>query len=653
MVHPMTDVEYGSRSDLEALRRSGRGKVLALLLLLAVALGAAGWFFFVRKQGTGNPEDPAKVLVVARSRGLSLVLHDVGFDAAEGTFEAWELKAKDEVPNLQVTGIHAIMTLADRFGYGYVVFEQPQDVDFSTLDIDGGVPELPEHVRFAVLSAGDFGFPHVMTVNPEPSQVLRGSSVVILQALFEQERLAEALLDNESPSMEAIQLRDQLREGIDRLAQIPEAEKMAEKIVHQVRRQLEEEERAERKASLVGEPLESGSPFALANGQILTVSRAFQVITRDTVRADLDLDETERLWLGAPGAEAGTRTSCEAVHGGALSVHESPRYWMADDGAALLVQSLSEGLTLWTLDAKAGPGCAFTAKGTVSAPGPGLGEAVPAGHGQVARAGRVGGQGVISVVTAGEDDELMLGMLDDAELQHVAWLSDRHLVAVGHGIGESALYLFDTQTPLTVLRLSGTAFENAEALHEVAAGKQGERPVIVVTAGYSPRRLHRLDLPQDLSALFADPPVDAAAADPGSLDTEDPARAGMLDEVDPAMGSREERGLPSIVTLDPNRFVVTALTHEGSVRGPSVSADGTRVAFELRGDVFDPTEPGDAEIAAVPVTGGSLEVLTRNALKDHDPRLTPNGSHVVFKTRVEIPKTDWVVTSPRVVALAQ
>src|SRR5690606_3858971 len=119
-------------------------------------------------------------------------------------------------------------------------------------------------------------------------------------ALFEQERLAEALLDNESPSMEAIQLRDQLREGIDRLAQIPEAEKMAEKIVHQVRRQLEEEERAKRKASLVGEPLESGSPFALANGQILTVSRAFQVITRDTVRADLDLDETERLWLGAP-----------------------------------------------------------------------------------------------------------------------------------------------------------------------------------------------------------------------------------------------------------------------------------------------------------------------------------------------------------------
>ena len=233
----MTDVEYGSRSDLEALRRSGRGKVITLLLLLVAALGAAGWFFFLRKQGTGNPEDPAKVLIVARTRGYSIVLTDAGFEAAEGTLEAWELKAKEEVPNLETTGVEAIMTLADRFGYGFVVFENPQEIDFSALDIEGGVPELPEHVRFAVLSAGDFAFPHVMTVNPKPSEVLRGSSVVILQALFLQEQLAETLPDAESPSIHAIQLRDRLSEAIERLGQIPEAEKMAEKIVHQVRRQ--------------------------------------------------------------------------------------------------------------------------------------------------------------------------------------------------------------------------------------------------------------------------------------------------------------------------------------------------------------------------------------------------------------------------------
>ncbi|MCX4243287.1 TolB family protein [Paraliomyxa miuraensis] len=656
----MTDAEFGSRSDLEALRRSGRGKVVVLLVLLVAALGAAGWFFFLRKQGTGNPEDPAKVLVVARTRGYSIVLTDAGFEAAEGTFEAWELKAKEEVPNLEVAGIEAIMTLADRFGYGYVVFEKPRDVDFSALDIEGGTPELPEHVRFAVLSAGDFAFPHVMTVNPKPSDVLRGSSVVILQALFLQERLAETLPDAESPSIGAIQLRDRLGEGLERLAQIPEAEQMAEKIVHQVRRQLEEEERAERKAGLVGQPLESGSPFVLANGQVLSVSRGFKVVTRDAVRADLDLDDTERLWAGAPGVDAEARVPCSAIHEGAMSVHESPRYWMSDDGAALLIHSLSDGLVLWTLDASqagAASGCAFTSKGTVSAPGPGLGEAVPAGHGQIARVGTVGRQGVVSVVTAGQSDELMLGMLDWVELQQVAWLSDHHLVAVGQGNDGPGLYFFDTQTPMTVLHLPANVFENAEALHEVAVGKRGERPVVVVTAGYSPRRLYRLDLPQDLSSLFASPPVDAAEPTPPDVDAGEPDEQDeldALDELDPLDTPTEDRaarGLPSIVRLDPNRFVATALTTEGAVRAPSVAADGSFVAFELRGDQFDPTEPDDSEIAAVATTGGALRLLTRNALKDHDPRITPNGSHVLFKTRVEIPKTDWVISSPRVVAL--
>lgn len=645
----MTDADYGSRSDLEALQRSGRGKVVALLLMLTVALGAAGWFFFLRKQGTGNAEDPTKILVVARSRGYSLVLADVGFEAHEGTFAAWEQKAKEEVPDLDTTGIESIMTLADRFGYGYVVFEDPKEVDFSALDIDGDVPAMADHVQFAVLSSGDFAFPHVMTVNPEPSEVLRGSSVVILQALFLQERLADTLPENTRPSIEAVQLRDRLREALERLAQIPEAERLAAKVVAQVRRQLEEEERAEPKPGLVGRPLESGSPFGLANGQLLTISRGFQVVTRDAVRADLDLDDVERLWLGAPGGEPDARRRCEALAGGELSVHESPRYWVAEDGAAVLVQSLSAGFVLYTLDA-ATPGCAFVDKGKVSAPSPGLGQAVPAGHGQVARAGMVGSQGVVSVVTAGQDDELMLGMLDDTTLGAVAWLDDRHLVAVGSGPGGSALFFFDTQTPLRVLRLPGSVFENAEILHEVAVGKRGPRPVVVVTAGHSPRKLYRLDLPADLAELFTTPPIDssavAAVAAPADLDDlADPASLAAGDD-------REARGLPSIVALDPNRFVTTALTHEGSVRSPTVASDGTRVAFELRGEMFDPTAPDDTEIASVPTAGGGLAVLTRNALKDSEPRITADGSHVLFKTRVEIPMTDWVVSSPRMVALA-
>jgi hypothetical protein len=642
----MTDDGLGSRSDLEALQRSGRGKVVALMLMLALALGAAGWFFFLRKQGTGNKEEAAKILVVARSRGYSLVLSDVGFEAAEGTFEAWEQKAKEEVPDLETTGIEAIMTLADRFGYGYVVFEKPQDVDFSKLDIDGGVPDLPAHVEFAVLSAGDFAFPHVMTVNPKPSEVLRGSSVTILQALFQQERLKETLPENEAPTIEAVQLRDQLREAIDRLAQIPEAERMAETIVGQVRRQLEEEERSERKPSLVGGPLESGSPYALANGELLAITRGFQVVTRDAVRADLALDDVERLSIGAPGAEADARSKCEALAGGEIKVTESPRYWVAEDGAAVLVQTLDGGLRHYALE-PGKPGCGFTDRGKVSAASPGLHDPVIDGHGQVARVGSLAGQAVVSVVTAGQDDELVLGMLDFTELEDVAWLSERHLVAVGTGPDGPGVWLFDTQIPLAVLHLPGSVFENANSVHEVAVGKRGTRPVVVVTAGDLPRKLYRLELPADLHQLFiatTDYAVPAApAVDPTAM-------PGLF-----AGADRGARGLPEIHALDPNRFVAVALTHEGSVRSPSVSLDGTRVAFELRGEAFDPTAPDDPEIASVAATGKGegLAVLTRDALRDEDPRLTPDGAHVVFHTRVEIPRTDWVISAPRVVALGQ
>jgi len=633
MVVAMTDL--GSRSDLEALRRSGRGKVVTLMVVLALALGAAGWTFFGRKAGVGNPEDPAKVLVVGRTRGYSLVLDEVGFESAEGTFEAWEQKAHEEVPDLESTGIEAIMALADRFGYGYVVFEHPGELDFSALEPDA-IPPMPEHVRFAAVSAGDLGFPPVITVNPEPSEVLSGSSVVLLQALFEQERLHQVLPDSGSDSIDAIQLRDRLREAVDRLAQVPEAEKMAQRIVGQVREQLIDDERAEPKPGLVGEALESGSPFPLANGSLLTISRGFKVVTRDAVRADLDLDDTERLLWGAPGAAAADRAACEAL-GGAISVHESPRYSVSADGRALLLQTLGEGFTLYGLD-PAAAGCPFTSLGTVPAPASGLGQAVPGGHGQVARAGMIGGRGVVSVVTAGQDDELMLGMLD-AEPSAVAWLSDRHLAAVVADAAGSWIYLFDTQAPLSVLRLPGTLFENADVLHEVAAGSLGARPTIVVTAGSLPRKVYRLDLPADLSALFSAPPVDDAEA-PSELAATESAQ-------------REAAGLPVVTTLDPNRVVATALTHEGSARELHVSADGRFVVFGLRGDAFDPTAPGDAELAVVPTAGGSLEVLTRNALRDHSPRLTASGSHVVFQTRVEIPRTDWVVSSPRIVAVPQ
>lgn len=621
-----TDMGLGSRSDLDALSRSGRGKLIALGVLLAVALGAAAWSF-LRKAGHGNPEKPTKVLIVARGTtvGFSAVLRDGGFEAAEGTLSAWENKARDELEELEEEGVSAVLRLADEFGYGYVAFEGPQELSWEEIDVEGGVPDFPEHVRFAVVSVGDFAFPHVMTLNPEPSPIVRDPGLVLLQALFEQGRLQQLLPDNDNPSIEDIRLRDRLQESLDRLAMLPEAERMADEIVARIRRQLVEEERAEPAPELLGEPLESANPIPLANGRLLTIARSFQLVTRDAVRADLDFEDTERFLFGAPGDVPDARRPCDSLMGGTISVHDSGRYGSAVDGSALLIKSLSEGLVLWTLD-RDHADCGFTRVGEVPDPAPGVSDGgIPHGSGKVARTGTSGGLGVLDVVEAGSGERLTLGMLDGVELSSPTWIDEHTLAAVGASYrGEpDGLFLLSTEAPMKVLRIDATVFQNAGELAEIAAVPGGER--LVVTAGSFPRKLFRLDLPADVGSLFAAPPV--------AVDREPIHR----------------EGLPTLFELDPNAMRATALTQQGRVHDPVVSKDARWAAVSLSDSALDrPDVSDDDEIALIALDeGAKMRLLTRNALEDHSPRFTADSGSVVFETRVEIPKTKWVITAPR------
>lgn len=616
--------DLGSRSDLEALQRSGRGKTVVLVLMLLAALGAAIWWFALRRKGVGNPEDPTKVLVVSRGTtvGYSVVLNDAGFDAAEGTLSAWEHKADEELEDNEETGVAAVMTLADTFGYGYVAFEFPQDVDLSPLDIDGGAPQFPEHVRWAVLSVGDFGVPHVVTHNPEPSKVMRDNAVVLLQALFQQEKLNVLLPENDSPNVADIQLRDRVHDALDKLARLPEAEQMAEKIVLQIREQLEDGERAQPRPRLLGEPLESGTPVPLPSGDVLGIIRGFSVVTRDAVRADLDLEDEERFVAGPAQGSPDERSTCDSLAGGKISVHDSARYAFASDGSVILVKSLSEGLTLWTAGDQ---GCVFAKTGTVPQPAAGFeGLGVPHKSGAVARHGTIGGTASIAVLGAGSEDRQLLGMLLDAEFGEPVWIDEHHLVATAQSFGSDAIFLLSTEHPTKLLQIRSIAFDGGGELGYVAAvpGKNQ----LLVSSGSFPHKVYRLDLPSDIASMFASPPTPE----------------GFEEVIEP--------GLPTIYPIDTNQLVATALSHEGRVRSIAVSPDGKLVAFGLRDSGLD-EEEGDEEIALAPIAGGTMRLLTRNAIKDHSPRFTADSKQVVFRTRVEIPKTSWVVTSPRVVSV--
>lgn len=622
-------VELGSRSDLEALQRSGRGKVVVLALLLTSALGAAGWAFFGGKAGIGSPEDPTKVLVVAREEqgAHSAALKDGGFDAAQGTLQHWEARAAEELSPSELgdaRGAAAVMRLADRFGYGYVAFEDPEAVDFTGLELSQAIPAR-EDVGFAVLSAGDLAFPHEVTVNPPPSRVMRDPSLVLLQALFAQEALAALLPGNEAPSVQVIEQRDRLERALYRLAQLPRAELLAEKVERDIETALADE-RAEPAPVLLGGPLESSTVQPLPSGALLQIRRGFSVTTRDAIRVDIDLEDHESFVFGRPGQRPEAREACDAWMKGSLPTHDSTRYTFAPDGSAVLTKSLSHGRVLWRFAGGAEEPCAFERLGLVPPPEPGTdGVPVPHASGKVARVGSVDGLAVVSVSSAGSQHEQLLGMLPLTRFGDPAWWGDDLLVVPGRSEREDALYFLRPSEPLVVLALPGSVLGGVAGLHQVAT-IPGESTSLVLTAGAQPRQVFRLDFPVPPSEL-------------GALE-------GSTAPV-------ERDGLPTLRVLDSNRVTATALTHEGRAHDPVVSPDGTRVAFALWAPSLDrPDVAEDDEIALVDLEGGPMTLLTRNALRDHSPRFSADGQHVVFMSRVEVPRSKWVITAPRAVPLS-
>ncbi len=192
-----------TQTEMQALAGAGRSKVILLAVVVLIALAGAAWTF-LGSGGVGNPEDPGKVLLVTTDGGRKVYLQKLGFEVEAQTFGNVESKALQEVPDLEDKGVLAIMSLADRFGYGYVIFEQPYNYDFSGLDTGDTAPSFGDGDRFAVVSAGDLAAPHRVT-----------TGMSMLTALFEQDRLAEILPPKHPPSVEAVQLRDQLREAIE------------------------------------------------------------------------------------------------------------------------------------------------------------------------------------------------------------------------------------------------------------------------------------------------------------------------------------------------------------------------------------------------------------------------------------------------------
>lgn len=619
----MADSSDRSASDLDVLRRSHRGKFVALAALLAIAGGLVWWNS--RPGPIGNDEQAERVLVVPTANWrYKPYLEKWGFVPQEGRLQTMVDELKEKLPDATETGPAAVLKLADWAGFAYVAFEEPGSLDFSGLDIDGGVPTFAPHHRFAVLSAGDYAFPHRLTVNAEPSEFMNGPELDLLSALFAQEPLASTLRDDPRNTPDVIVLRTKVQEGIHAFDAIKDAEATVAKIADKARALLLDKEQGEPRPTLLGGVQESLQPIALADGGTLLLTRQANFSSTSGFNADLDLDRTWRFLHVPAGADPITgRVPCTGLLGGSFDESgRAPLFRSSPRGDALLIHS--EGRSqLFKLDAGA---CNFVALGDITVPlarGDDPGEPHSSGH--VARARNDRGEGVLYLVSPADEAAHDLVRTTRTSFSVPVWLGDGILVAAGTDRGgaldaRDGLYFVSAAHPDKALRLDAQNFGAAAQLQHVAyapPGPQGPR-LLVRAWGEHGVQLFRVDLPRPVADLF----TDALAAAEGAPVPDD-VRDGME---------------PHVLPLDIEGWTFTALTSEIQVFDPVASPDGRMVAFT-----------SDSEIFVVPLAGGPVRGLTRNELEDHTPMFSGDSKAVVFRTRFPIERTKWTLTTGRAV----
>jgi len=624
-----------SQTDLEVLRSSHRGKFITLGVLLAAAGGV--WWFVNRTGPIGQDEDPARVLVVNQSHlRYKPYLEQWGFVAQEGRAETIEEESHKKLPELELTGVPAIMQLADWAGYAYVAFENPQKVDFGGLEVEGGIPSFEPWQRFAVVSAGDYAFPHKLTVSAEPSKVMNGPDLDLLTALFAQDPLAGTLREDPKDPPIVMVLRTKLKEGMDRLTSIADAEATVAKIAEKARTLLVDKEQGDPKPALLGGIHESLNAIALADGSTLVMSRAVHFSSNTGYNAELELDRNWQFSYLAPGAAPGSaRQPCTSLLGGTLEESGSrPIFRSSPRGDALLVH-LDGASQVWRLEQGAGKEpCSFTLAGKVTLPlsrneDPGD----PQASGRIARGRRDGEDSVVYIAKPGEEVPIELARSPSINFALPAWIAEDWVAAAGYSTTAATgggVYMLSPAHPDHALRLEAITLDASHSIDGVAPAPDGPNGPRLLVAASSDRgqRLFRVDLARPWAGLYEQ----VVAADTS------PAPQAVVDGTE-----------PHVHVLDGAAFTATTLTQEGWVSDMVAAPDGSAVAFQIR-DIDNGVVDADnrREIGLVALDGSSpLRLLTRNGLEDHTPMFTADSKAVLFRTRFSFEKTNWILTTAR------
>jgi hypothetical protein len=656
-----------SLTDLTAVRPRGPKIFLGVLGLLVVA-GAAWWMFLRASGPIGEPEDPAKILVVGteEARAGIDVLGDHGFEITGVTLAEAEAKAKDVAGG--ETGAAAALKYADSVGIGYVAFAAPSELSLADVDLAAEGPAITAAQRWVVLSVGDLGIPHVVTVGRTDETIVDVPSwVELMRAIFEQERPAATLFAESQLPMDAIELHKKVSSAVEMHGAYNALETSAKKFARERKDRLVDHEVAEPKPVILATTLEQTTALPLANGGLLALVRPR--VVDDAFDAKVRLTElpSTQLWFHPPGKwSPADRVRCSALRGGTLPPGAGQA--VLDDTGTVLALDAGDRVDVWRID-PGSKGCDFVrlgsvpysaddeTGGTLYSPG---GRALrlkrdddvegarihdPAGSPidvdfpgctSVGQPSWVDDDHVAVVCVhdpevaqardddgRDEDDALEDDEVDDEEDDPAEADDPRpsDTEPEGDDVAEgppplqqqSWLYVVEVDTTkIAAIPLAGPNPEHA-ALRLRRAGWGG--PVALLTGpDYGQQVTGRLRATTPAAALLALPPADAALASPPFITPAD----------------------PTIVALSADALTYEALGVHSDGRWFDTSPDGTQIVLERSPEGHH--DPNGYDIVVVDLAHPDAErsVAASDRAGHNEPRFTADGAAVVFASRYPV-----------------
>jgi hypothetical protein len=647
-----------SSSDVEALDRSFRSRILLLSLLCVGAIGLAAWSG-MRDTGRGLAEDPRRVLVIdtpaAPGPEVYLeLLERAGFMVEVEDLAGWEARALEYMADEDERGLERVVEFADLGGYGFVLLERPAEFDFGELELEPTPDEIESFAEreYAVLSVGDLAFPHRLTVDePGEDPTLRVPGHGALQAIYGQPRLAidrEALV--ERPTVDELRFEDAIRFG----RQLVEAPKEFPELIARVVSD-ETTALAQDGAKTLVEPLHTGSPLPIAGGGALLLHHELVVYSDDARTLEIDSAATLRIdWLDADAlarGDFGRAVLCSDLLGGEIRLDQTPSFEVSRDGRRLAITDAREGSRVWRkLDQ---PGCRFALLGELPGLEPGevhFGELAPeygpeGENGPVlARLGRTDRGTRLRLWSTSSSDwvlgEQELLELSEVELRMPTFLDAHRIALLSRSAADAeaavpaepidALHVVDRRRPASHLRIPAEFIGADLRLRDLAWLPPGDPA--------SPWNLHVLVTTVDPSGSVR--VVELALTD---------EVAAMLDErlASPAPAPEADAPPgPELQTITPGDLIVRDVLERDDLVNFAVAPSGRWLALV----VGDPRGT-DSELALLDRTTGAVQTLTTNDLRDYLPRFTDDGRQLLFSSLMQVWISGRTFTVPRVLAL--